>query len=129
MSLPSVVQDRQCVAGFQVFSLSSWCHLFLYNRGLSSQKIFLHYRSFMLCSEGDLFSSTLNCIFFSHFIVNASHCTPIMISVLCERFKTSESVLSVSIFICLITVFPHRGKLLQCLRRQGIHKKCLVFFQ
>lgn len=129
MSLPSVLQDGQCAAGFQVYSLSSWCHLFLYNRGLSSQKIFLHCRSFILSSEGDLFSSPLDCIFFSHFIVNASHCTPIMISFLCERFKTSDSVLSVSIFICLITVFPHRGKLLQCLRRQGINKMYLVFFQ
>lgn len=73
--------------------------------GWALRKIFLHCRSFILCSEGDLFSSTLNCIFFSHFIVNASHCTPIMISVLCERFKTSDSVLSVSIFICLSQFF------------------------
>lgn len=105
MSLPSLLQDRQCVSGFQAYSLSLWCHLFLYNRGLSSQKLFLHCRSFMFCSEGDLFSSTLNCIFFSHFIVNASHSTPIMISVLYARFKTSDLVLSVSIFICLITFF------------------------
>lgn len=82
-----------------------------YNRSLSSQKNILHRRSFMLSNEGDLFFSTLDCIFFfSDFIVNASHCTPIMISILCENFKTSESVLSVSIFICLITVFPHRDR-------------------
>lgn len=53
---------------------------FSYNRSLNSQKIISHHRSIMLSNEGDLFFSTLDCIFFfSHLIVNVSHCRLIMI--------------------------------------------------